>query len=71
MQLQVESACAGNPTLKKHIVSDEEAEYNFRMASEKHILYGEAQPDLDFEMQMAGPGVIERGVENMIINHGI
>lgn len=40
------------------------------MASEKNSLYAEAQPDLDFEMEMAGPGVIARGVENMTIDHG-
>jgi len=71
IQLQVEAAYTGNSALVKHIVSDEEAAYNFKMASEKNILYGEAQPDLDFEMEMAGPGVIERGAENMIIDHGI
>jgi len=71
IQLQVEAARAGNPNLKKHIVSDEEAEYNFKMASEKNVLYAEAQPDIDFEMEMAGPGVIERGVESMKIDHGI
>ena len=42
----------------------------FKMNSEKHILYREAQPDLDYEFEMAGPGVIERGVENMKIDHG-
>lgn len=68
MQLQVEAARAGNPSLKKHIVSDEEAAYNFKMASEKNALYAEAQPDLDYEFAMAGPGVIEKGVENMKID---
>ena len=71
IQLQVEAAYNGSPSLVKHVVSDEEAAYNFKMASEKNILYGEAQPDLDFEMEMAGAGVIEKGVENMIIDHGI
>jgi ribulose-5-phosphate 4-epimerase/fuculose-1-phosphate aldolase len=71
MQLQVEAARAGNPALKKHVVSNEEAEYNFRMASEKNALYAEAQPDLDYEFAMAGPGVIERGVDSMNIDHGI
>jgi hypothetical protein len=41
------------------------------MASEKNALYAEAQPDLDFEFEMAGEGVIERGVENMVVDHGI
>jgi len=71
IQLQVEAALAGKSSLVKHIVSNEEAAYNFKMASEKNSLYAEAQPDLDFEMEMAGPGVIERGVENISIDHGI
>ncbi|KAL3425820.1 arad-like aldolase epimerase [Phlyctema vagabunda] len=72
IQLQVEAARAGNPNLKKHVVSDEEAEYNFRMASEKNALYAEAQPDLDFEIEMAGGvEVIGKGVENMKIDHGL
>lgn len=68
MQLQVEAACAGNPSLKKHVVSDEEAAYNFKMASEKNALYAEAQPDLDYEFAIAGPGVIEKGVKDMKID---
>jgi ribulose-5-phosphate 4-epimerase/fuculose-1-phosphate aldolase len=71
IQLQVAAAMAGNPNLTKHIISDEEAAYNFKMASEKNVLYAEAQPDLDFEFYMAGPGEIETGVEDMRIDHGI
>lgn len=71
IQLQVEAAIAGNASLVRHIVSDEEAAYNFKMASEKNSLYAEAQPDLDFVMEMAGPGVVARGAENMNIDHGI
>jgi len=70
IQLTVEAARAGNPSLVKNIVADEEAAYNFKMNSEKNILYREAQPDLDYEFAMAGSGVIERGVENMKIDHG-
>jgi ribulose-5-phosphate 4-epimerase/fuculose-1-phosphate aldolase len=70
IQLQVEAARAGNPSLVKNIVTDEEAAYNFKMASEKNILYAEAQPDLDYEFAMAGPGVIEKGIENMKVDHG-
>jgi hypothetical protein len=62
---------AGNSKLVKHVVSDEEAAYNYKMASEKNSLYAEAQPDLDFEFAMAGPGSIEKGVEDMKIDHGI
>ncbi|KAH8687868.1 class II aldolase/adducin N-terminal [Tricladium varicosporioides] len=68
IQLQVEAACAGNPALKKQVVSDEEAAYNFKMASEPNILYAEAQPDLEFEFAMAGEGTIEKGVETMRID---
>lgn len=68
IQLQVEAARAGNPSLKKHIISDEEAAYNFKMASEKNSLYAEIQPDLDYEFAMAGPGVIEKGAEDMKID---
>jgi hypothetical protein len=41
------------------------------MASEKNSLYAEAQCDLEYEMEMAGPGVIERGVEHQFIDHGL
>ncbi|KAH6712984.1 class II aldolase/adducin N-terminal [Leptodontidium sp. MPI-SDFR-AT-0119] len=71
IQLQVEAAMAGNPSLKKHVVSDEEAAYNFKMASEKNALYAEAQPDLDYEFAMAGEGVIEKGAESQKIDHGL
>jgi len=71
IQLQVEAAKAGNPNLVKHVVTDEEAAYNFKMASEKNALYAEAQPDLDYEFAMAGPGVIEKGVDDMKIDHGL
>ena len=71
MQLQVEAAMAGNPKLVKHVITDEEAAYNFKMASEKNVLYAEAQPDLDFEFALAGPGVIEKGVYEMKVDHGL
>ena len=70
IQLKVEAALAGNPSLKKHVVSDEEAAYNFKMASEKNSLYAEMQPDLEYEFEMAGEGVIERGVEAQKVDHG-
>lgn len=69
--MQVEAARAGNPNLVKHVISDEEAAYNFKMASEKGILYAEAQPDLEYEMEAAGPGVLERGVDDVKIDHGL
>lgn len=61
----------GNPGLVKHVVSDEEASYNFRMASEKNSLYAEMQPDLEFEFEMAGKGVIEKGVESQRVDHSV
>ncbi|KAI1269498.1 arad-like aldolase/epimerase [Xylariaceae sp. FL1019] len=62
MQLQVEAAAANG--IPKHIISDEEAAYNFKMASEKNALYREAQPDLEFEFEMAGgQDVLGRGFE--------
>ncbi|KAK0634842.1 class II aldolase, partial [Bombardia bombarda] len=54
IQLAVEAAAAGGGGLKKHVIADEEAEYNYRMASEKNVLYREAQGDLEMEMELAG-----------------
>ncbi|KAH6656342.1 class II aldolase/adducin N-terminal, partial [Truncatella angustata] len=63
MQLQVEAAAAAGH-LRKNVISDEEAAYNFRMASEKNALYREAQPDLEYEFMMAGgEEVLARGFE--------
>jgi hypothetical protein len=68
IQLQVEAACAGNPTLRKQIISDEEAAYNFKMASDRDSLYAEMQPDLDLIFEVDGLGVVSRGVEAMNID---
>lgn len=60
MQLQVEAAAANG--LKKNIITDDEARYNFIMASEENVLYREAQPDLEYEMEACGgEHVLERG----------
>ncbi|KAI9739395.1 MAG: hypothetical protein M1818_005083 [Claussenomyces sp. TS43310] len=67
MQLEVEAALAGDPNLKKNIISDEEAAYNFKMASEKNVLYAEAQPDVEFELDRAGE-TISKGVEAVVID---
>lgn len=67
IQLRVEAACAGNPSLKKHIIPDEMARFNFRMAGEKNWLYVEAQNDLQYEIEMAGE-VISKQVENMRVD---
>ncbi|KAI0187220.1 class 2 aldolase adducin domain-containing protein [Xylaria flabelliformis] len=64
MQLQVEAAAANG--LTKHIISDEEAAYNFKMASEKNVLYREAQPDIEFEIEMAGgEAAMAKGFETL------
>lgn len=68
IQLDVEAACAGNPSLKRHIVPDAEAAYNFKMASEKHVLYCEAQPDLEYIFETEGWENVARGVDNMVID---
>jgi ribulose-5-phosphate 4-epimerase/fuculose-1-phosphate aldolase len=66
IQLQVEAACAGNPTLKKQVISEEEAAYNFRMASESNVLYREAQPDIEMEFELAGgEDVVARGFNEL------
>ena len=66
IQLQVEAACAGNPSLEKHVISDEEAAYNFKMASEKHALYREAQPDVEMEFELAGgEEVLRSGLDRL------
>ncbi len=65
IQLQVEAACAGG-RLEKHVISDEEAAYNFKMASEPHVLYREAQPDVEFEIEAAGgEAALARGFEGL------
>lgn len=64
IQLRVDAACAGNPELKKHIIPDEMALNNFRMAGEKHWLYEEAQPDITYEIEMAGP-IISAGLDGL------
>ena len=68
IQLLIEAACAGNPSLNKRIIPDAEAAYNFKMASEKHVLYREAQPDLEYVFETAGWENVARGVENMVID---
>lgn len=68
IQLQVEAAMAGNPSLKKNIISDEEASYNARMASEENALYAEMQPDVEYEFAMWGEDVIAKGVELQTID---
>ncbi|KAK3387073.1 class II aldolase [Podospora didyma] len=69
IQLDVEAACAGNPGLKKQVISDDEAAYNCRMASEKHALYREAQADIELEFELAGgEEVLARGFESLVID---
>ncbi|KAF7549642.1 hypothetical protein G7Z17_g6245 [Cylindrodendrum hubeiense] len=68
IQLKVEAACAGNPELKKTIIPDELCKFNFKMAGEKNWLYVEAQPDIEYEIVMAGD-VIKTGIENMRVDN--
>lgn len=68
IQLDVEAASAGNPNLKRRIIPDAEAAFNFKMASEKHVLYCEAQPDLDYVFETEGWEMVAQGVENMVID---
>ncbi|OTA53426.1 arad-like aldolase/epimerase [Hypoxylon sp. EC38] len=66
MQLQVEAAAANG--IPKQIISDEEAAYNFKMASEANVLYREAQPDIEYEIETAGgEDALARGFENLRI----
>lgn len=67
IQLRVEAACAGNPDLKKQIISNELAAANAKMAGEKHWLYEEAQPDITYEIELAGD-VIKSGWENITVD---
>lgn len=66
IQLRVEAACAGNPALKKHIIPHESAKFNFAMAGEKNWLYAEAQPDIEYEIVIAG-NVISSGLEEISV----
>ncbi|MCJ1361677.1 hypothetical protein MMC16_000777 [Acarospora aff. strigata] len=50
VQLLAEAAAANG--IEKTIISDEEAEYNFKMASDPETLYLEFQPDYDYEEAM-------------------
>ncbi|KAK6955592.1 hypothetical protein Daesc_003234 [Daldinia eschscholtzii] len=64
MQLQVEAAAANG--IPKHVISDDEAAYNFKMASEVNALYREAQPDIEYELEAAGgEDALARGFENL------
>lgn len=47
IQLLAEAAAANR--IEKRFISDEEAEYNFKMASDPETLYLEFQPDYDYE----------------------
>jgi hypothetical protein len=67
IQLDVEAA-----GLPKRIISDEQAEFNFKMISQPEWLYVEAQPDIMYEIEMAireegSPG-LERGLDRIKID---
>lgn len=64
MQLAVEAAAANG--IPKNVISDEEAAHNFKMASEANVLYREAQPDIEYEIEVAGgEDVVARGFESL------
>ncbi|GAP90997.2 putative class ii aldolase protein [Rosellinia necatrix] len=64
VQLRAEAAAAAG--LPKRVIADDEAARNFRMASEPHVLYREAQPDLEYELEMAGgEDAVARGFESL------
>ncbi|KAI1781098.1 arad-like aldolase/epimerase [Hypoxylon cercidicola] len=66
MQLLVEAAAANG--IPKKIISDEEAAFNFKMASEENSLYREAQPDIEYEIEAAGgEDAVARGFESLRI----
>jgi len=67
IQLRAEAAMAGNPELKKQIISHELAQANAKMAGEKHWLYEEAQPDIQLEIELSN-GKIYEGMENIQIH---
>ncbi|POR34501.1 Uncharacterized protein TPAR_05295 [Tolypocladium paradoxum] len=67
IQLRVEAACAGNPSLKKRIIPHELAMNNFKMAGEENWLYEEAQPDIQYEIEMAGD-IIKAGLDDFKID---
>ncbi|KAI9897278.1 hypothetical protein N3K66_008300 [Trichothecium roseum] len=67
IQLRVEAACAGNPELKKQIISNELAAANAKMAGEKHWLYEEGQPDIQLEIELGGDQ-IRSGMDNLTVD---
>ena len=67
IQLQVEAAAANG--LKKVTVSDEEAAYNERMGADADLLYREAQPDLEVEIEAAGgEEALAKGFDKLVVN---
>lgn len=68
IQLQVEAASAGG-RLAKNLISDEEAAYNCRMASERNAMYREMQPDVELEIEAAGgDDALAKGFELLSIS---
>ncbi|CAK7226665.1 hypothetical protein SEUCBS140593_006319 [Sporothrix eucalyptigena] len=67
IQLQVEAAAANGHLIKK-IVSDEEAAYNEQMGADANVLYREAQPDLEFEIEAAGgEEAMAKGFDKLVL----
>ena len=63
-QLLADAAAAAG--YEKKFISDEEAAYNCKMASENHAMYREMQPDVELEFEAAGgEEVLARGFDNV------
>jgi len=67
IQLQIEAT-----NLPKRVIADHQAEYNFRVISQPDWLYVEAQPDIEYEIEMAkrleGGEGLSKGVERMTVD---
>ncbi|CAK7273644.1 hypothetical protein SEPCBS119000_005767 [Sporothrix epigloea] len=67
IQLQVEAAAANG--IEKRYVSDEEAAYNEKVGADAGVLYREAQPDLEFEIEAAGgEEAMAKGFDKLVLD---
>ncbi|KAF4124726.1 Ribulose-5-phosphate 4-epimerase/Fuculose-1-phosphate aldolase [Geosmithia morbida] len=66
IQLQAEAAAASG--IGKRYIGDEEAAYNFRMASEANVLYREGQSDIEYEIDaVGGEEALAKGFDDLEI----
>lgn len=67
IQLRAEAAAANG--IKKFIISDEEAQKNFEMASEALVLYREGQADVEYEIEaIGGEEEMARGFDSLVLD---